>query len=103
VESCEGDEYLLTITFLDAEPAGDEARVDIVLVHLNEDGSSEELHLEGDLSDARSLASTLESEGGCVVVEIAPLEEEVPGEGEEAPGAGEEVAEPAESLEPVTP
>lgn len=108
-ESCEGDEYLLTITLLDEEMVGDESPVDIVLARLNEDGTTgDELHLEGDLSDARSLASTLGSEGSCVKVEIAQPEgeesgEEVPGASEEAPESGEEGAEPAESPVPSSP
>ncbi len=108
-ESCEGDEYLLTITLLDEEPVGDESPVDIVLARLNEDGTTgDELQLEGDLSDARALASTLEAEGNCVQVEIAQPEEEeggeeVPGASEEAPESGEEVAEPAESPVPSSP
>jgi hypothetical protein len=108
-ESCEGDEYLLTITLLDEETVGDESPVDIVLARLNEDGTTgDELHLEGDLNDARSLASTLGSEGSCVKVEIAQPEaeesgEEIPGAGEEAPEPGEEVAEPAESSVPSSP
>ncbi len=110
-EGCEGDEYLLTITFLEEEPAGGESPVEIVLKRLNEDGSTDELRLEGDLSDARSLASTLEAEGSCVVIEIAAPgeeeseeEEETPGEAEEeTPGTGEEAIEPGESPEPVSP
>lgn len=107
-ESCEGDEYLLTITFLDEESTVEEAPIEIVLERLNEDGTTDELQLEGDLGDARALASTLEAEGNCVTIEIAQPEEEgteeVPGEpgaSEEVPGSGEEVAEPAES--PVAP
>jgi len=109
--SCEGDEYLLTISFLEEEPAEGESPVEIVLKRLNEDGSADELRLEGDLGDARSLASALEAEGSCVVIEIAPPGEEeseeegeTPGEAEEEVlGAGEEIAEPAESPEPASP
>ncbi|HEU4736580.1 MAG TPA: hypothetical protein VFS48_06105 [Solirubrobacterales bacterium] len=107
-ESCEGDEYVLTITFLDEGSETGEASLDIVLERLNEEGTTDELRLEGDLDDARSLVSTLESEGNCVVVEIAPPEEgegeeEAPGEDYEVPDASEEVPEPAESLAPVSP
>jgi hypothetical protein len=108
-ESCEGDEYVLTVTFLDEESVAGETPVEIVLTRLNQDGSSDELHLEGDLDDARSLASTLSSEGNCVVVEVAPPEEEeeeeeeAPGEGEEEAGPSEEVTEPAASPDPVSP
>lgn len=104
-ENCEGDEYLLTITLLEEDPVGDESPVDIVLERLNEDGSSDELHLEGDLSDARSLAATLEADGNCVDVEIVQFED---GGGEEeveaeVPGTSEETAEPAESPVLVSP
>lgn len=108
-ESCEGDEYVITITFLDEESTVEEAPVDIVLTRLNEDGSTDELQLEGDLSDAHALASTLEAEGNCVKVEIAqPAEEEsaeeVPGASEEeVPESGEEAAEPEEPPVPVSP
>ncbi len=106
LESCEGDEYVITITFLDEESTVEEAPVDIVLERFNEDGSTDELQLEGDLSDVRALASTLEAEGSCVKVEIAQPEEEGaegPGESEEVPGSGEEVVEPAEVPVPASP
>jgi hypothetical protein len=99
---------VITVTFLDEELTVDEAPVEIVLERLNEDGSTDELQLEGDLGDARALASTLEAEGNCVKVEIAQPEgeegvEEVPGASEEAPESGEEVTEPAESPVPSSP
>jgi hypothetical protein len=110
LEGCEGDEYVITITFLDEESTVEEAPVDIVLAQINEDGSTDELQLEGDLGDARALASTLEAEGNCVTVEIAQPEgegaeeeAEVPGASEEAPAPGEEVVEPAESPVPSSP
>jgi hypothetical protein len=104
-ESCEGDEYLVTVTFLDEEfeePAGEEAPVEILLQHFNEDGSVEdELTLEGVFADARSLVLKLSAEGVCVEVEIARPDE---GEGEEeAPEVGEEEAVPAELPEPASP
>jgi hypothetical protein len=102
-ESCEGDEYLLTITFLDEESTVEDAPVEIELTHFNEDGTTDELSLEGDLSDARALASTLSSEGNCVAIEIAQPEEEEEESAEEVPGTGEEVTAPAESLEPDSP
>jgi hypothetical protein len=104
-ESCAGDEYLVTVTFLEEEePIGEESAVEIVLQRLNEDGSvDDELRLEGDLNDARSLVLKLHSEGSCVEVVIAQPEEEEGEEAEEVPEAGEEVAEPAESLEPASP
>ena len=101
-ESCEGDEYLVTVTFLDEEPVGEESPVEILLQRFNEDGSVDELELEGDLNDARSLVLKLSSERGCVEVEIVQPGEE----GEEAPEAGEEGEEeagPAELSEPVSP
>ena len=110
LESCEGDAYVITATFLDEGSTADEAPVDIMLERLNEDGSTDELQLEGDLGDARALASTLEAEGNCVKLEIAQPEEkgaeeeaEVPGASEEVPQSGEEVAEPEESPVPISP
>ncbi len=111
LESCEGDEYVITITFLDEEstaPTVEEASVEIVLKRLNEDGTTDELQLEGDLSDARALASTLEGEGNCVTIEITRPEgeegaEEAPGTSEEVLGSGEEVVEPAEVPVPASP
>ena len=107
-ESCEGGEYTITVTFLDEESTVEEAPVEIVLERLNEDGSTDELQLEGDLSDVHALASTLEAEGSCVKVEIAQPEaeegaEEIPGTSEEASESGEEATEPAESPVPASP
>jgi len=112
-ESCDGDEYVITVTFLEDEstaPTVEEAPVEIVLTRLNGDGSTDELRLEGDLGDARALASTFEEEESCVAVEITQLENEgaeegaeKPGAGEEAPESSEEVAEPAEVPVPVSP
>ena len=100
-ESCEGDEYVIAITFLDGESTAEEAPVDIALERLNEDGSIDELQLEGDLDDAHALVSTLEAEGNCVKVQIVQPES---GESlEEVPGAGEEAVEPAESPVPDSP
>jgi len=105
VESCEGDEYVIAVTFLDEESTVEEAPVEIVLTKLNEDGTTDELQLEGDLSDVRALASTLEAEGNCVTVEIAQPEgeessEEVSEAGEEASEPEDEVTVPAESASP---
>ncbi len=109
-EGCEGDEYLVTVTFLGEEPVDEEvldeeAPVEILLQQLNEDGSvEEELTLEGVLSDARRLALKLSSEGNCVEVEIAQPDEAGEEEAEEVPEAGdEEVPEPAELPVPVSP
>lgn len=107
-ESCDSNEYLITVTFLEEEAIGEESAVEIVLQHLDEDGNvDDELRLEGDLNDARSLVLKLSSEGSCVEVEIAQPDEEGEGEEgdgeEEAPEAGEEEAGSAELPEPVSP
>jgi len=68
LESCEGDEYVITIV-LSPEAAEEEQSVEIVLTKFSEDGSAEELRLEGDLLDAQSLALQLSSEGNCVYLE----------------------------------
>jgi hypothetical protein len=117
LESCEGDEYVIAITFLDEESTPEDAPVDIVLKRLNDDGTTDELQFEGDLSDARALASTLEGEGNCVKVEAAQPEEESPeddpgaheeapgepGPSEEVPAPVEEAVAPAESSVPSSP
>jgi hypothetical protein len=109
-EGCEGDEYGIRVTFLDGESTEEEAPVEIVLTKINEDGTTDELQLEGDLSDVHALASTLEAEGNCVKVEIAQPEgegaeeeAEVPESREEAPESGEGAVEPAEALVPISP
>ncbi len=108
-QSCEGDEYLITITFLDEESTVEEARVAIVLERLNEDGTTDELQLEGDLSDARSLAAMLSSEGNCVRLEVvAPEEEGVPSDGTSqavvpSEGTPTSSAAPAASAAPASP
>ena len=81
IESCEGDEYLITIALAPATEEGEEASVEIVLKKFSEDGSVEELRLEGDLLDAQSLALQLTSEGNCVLLEAAAPEGESPSEG----------------------
>jgi hypothetical protein len=77
-ESCVGDEYVITISFVGEEPTSEESPVEILLQRFNDDGSVDELELEGDLLDARGLVVKLSSEGNCVQVEIAPF-----GSGEE--------------------
>jgi hypothetical protein len=101
---------VIAVTFLDEGATVEEAPVEIVLTKLNEDGTTDELQLEGDLSDAHALASTLEAEGNCVRVEIAQPEEEgaeeeveEPGVSEGVPDSGEEVTEPAGSPVPASP
>ena len=54
-QSCEGDEYVITIA-PSTEAGGEEQSLEIVLTKFNEDGSTEELRLEGDLLDAQCLA-----------------------------------------------
>lgn len=83
IESCDGDEYVITIVIDPEVPVGEEGQVEIVLKRFNADGTSDELTLEGDVLDAQNLALQLSSEGNCVVVEAAPPEEE-DGEGETA-------------------
>ncbi len=75
-ESCEGDEYRITVTFLDEESTVEEAPVEIVLERIGADGSSDTIELEGDLEDARSLVLHLSSEGNCVRLEVVAPEEE---------------------------
>ena len=117
IESCEGDEYVITVSFLDEESTVEEAPVEIVLTRINEDGTTDELQLEGDLGDVHALASTLEAEGNCVTVEIAQPEGEgaeeeakepgasgeAPESGEETPESAEGAVEPAEALVPSSP
>ncbi len=82
LESCEGDEYVIAIVLSPDGAEGEEASVEIVLQRFNEDGSIDELVLEGSLLDARSLALQLSSEGNCVYLEAgAPAGEEVPSDG----------------------
>jgi hypothetical protein len=75
LESCEGDEYVITVKFLDEESTVEEAPVEIVLTKLNKDGSTEELRLEGDLLDAQALTLQLTSEGNCVRLETGTATE----------------------------
>lgn len=73
-EGCEGDEYVLTISFTGEEPSGGESPVEILLQRLEDDGSVDELELEGDLFDAQALLAQLTSEGNCVEVVIVSAE-----------------------------
>jgi hypothetical protein len=101
---CEGDEYVITVTFEEAEAEEVDyelAEADILLQRLEADGSTTDLHLQGDLTDVRSLVATLVSEGNCVQVEIQPLPATDPAE--EAPDAGAEAAEPGDLPEFVLP
>jgi hypothetical protein len=81
LESCDGDEYVITIV-IDPETAEDvEAEVEIVLKRVSADGTVEELTLEGDVLDAQRLALQLSSEGNCVVLEAAAPGEEASPDG----------------------
>jgi hypothetical protein len=86
-EACEGDEFVLTLSPLGEESSSGESPLKILLQHLNEDGSVDELELEGDLLDAQALLAELTAEGNCVEVELAPREP----------------AEPAPPVSPVAP
>ncbi len=72
---CEGDEYTITAVFLGEGEGGEGPRLEIILRRQGSDGSSEELHLEGDLADVQSLVVKLTGEGGCVSVEIQSSED----------------------------
>lgn len=75
-QSCEGDEYLITVTFASPEAELEDSPVSILLQRIASDGSESELELEGDLSDARALIDLLSSEeGNCVQVEYLPFDE----------------------------
>jgi hypothetical protein len=93
LESCDGDEYVITIVLTPESEEGEEASVEIVLQRLNEDGSVDELRLEGDMLDAESLAVQLSAEGNCVVVEAAEPEE---ADGDDAADAVPAVEAPVE-------
>lgn len=82
LESCEGDEYVITIALSPEGAEGEEASVEIVLQRFNADGSVDELQLEGSILDARSLALQLSSEGNCVLLEAGTAA------GEDAPSDG---------------
>ncbi|HEV7400540.1 MAG TPA: hypothetical protein VGN84_09770 [Solirubrobacterales bacterium] len=102
--SCEGDEYVITVTFEEVE--GEEIdyendQADIVVQQLEADGSETEVQLRGDLNDVRSLVATLVSEGGCVHVDIVPQPET--DSIEEPSGATAGAAEPDAIPEPVLP
>ncbi len=82
LESCDGDEYVITIVLVPAAEEGEEASVEIVLQRFAQDGSTDELQLEGSLLDAEALALQLSSEGNCVYLEAdASMEEETPSDG----------------------
>jgi hypothetical protein len=102
--SCEGDEYLITVIFEEAEVEEEgygEAEADILIQSLGADGSEAEAQLRGDLNDVRELVATLVSGGDCVQVDVQPL----PGADPvvEASSAAAEVAEAGGSPGPVLP
>jgi hypothetical protein len=95
-QGCEGDEYLITVTFEEAEGEDadyEEAEAEIVVQRLEADGSATEVQLRGDLTDVRDLVATLVSEGNCVRVDVVPPEgapaEGIPGTGGDAVEAGD--------------
>jgi hypothetical protein len=86
---------------LSAEAAeGEEQSVEIVLTKINEDGSAEELRLEGDLLDARSLALQLSSEGNCVVLEAGTAREDGSPSGETSPAVVSPEGDPSSLADP---
>lgn len=103
--SCEADEYVITVTFDEAE--GEEvdyerAEADVLVKRLEADGSTTEVALRGDLTDVRNLVVTLVSEGNCVQVDVVPPEgESEPAEG--APEAAPDVAAPGAVAESALP
>lgn len=92
LESCDGDEYVITI-LLAPETEEGEASVEIILKRVSADGTVDELTLEGDVLDAQRLALKLSSEGNCVVIEAAEPEET---DGDEATDADPTEEAPAE-------
>lgn len=88
---CEGDEYTITLTVKGEETAEEPPLLEILLARRGQDGSSDELLLEGSLADARSLIGQLLAEGSCVEVELIPAPGEVaaPEMSEVVPGADE--------------
>lgn len=87
-ESCDGDEYVVTITLDAGEGTGEPSLVDILVQQLDSESG---LHLEGDLDDVRELVSMLIEEGNCVRVEVKLLSEGDPTQApaEIDPDAGE--------------
>jgi hypothetical protein len=103
-QSCEGDEYLITVTFEEAEveEAGyGQAEADIVVQRLGVDGSETEVQLRGDLTDVRDLVATLVAEGNCVQVDVQPLPETDPAE--DASESGDDVVEFGDVVESALP
>lgn len=99
-KSCEGDEYLVTIT-LDVGEVGEQSAADILIQRLEGDLVESELRLEGDLEDVRDLVGMLVEEGNCVRVEVDLLPEGDPTQG--APETDTDAGELGETSETVVP
>lgn len=72
--ACEGDEYVVTLSFESLETAEEESGTEILVQQVADD--EHEFHLEGTLSDAHALIDLLVSEGNCVRVVEPPGDEE---------------------------
>jgi len=72
-ETCEGDEYEVTVRVLSETDESGEVKVEIVIRRVG-DEEEEEVRLEGGLADVRELLDLIASEGDCVTVvfESAP-------------------------------
>jgi hypothetical protein len=70
--TCEGDEYIVTLSYESLETAEEELGTEILVQRLAGDDDESEFHLEGTLSDARALIDLLVSEGNCVQVVEPP-------------------------------
>jgi hypothetical protein len=101
-QSCAAGEYVITVTFEEAEGEAVDyelAEADILVRGLGADGSETEVTLRGDLTDVRSLVTTLLSEGNCVQVNVVPPEG---GPAEDLSEAGPDAA-PGDVAEPALP
>lgn len=78
--ACEGDEYIVTLSFESLETAEEESGTEILVQRLAGDDDESEFHLEGTLSDAHALIDLLASEGNCVQVVELPGDEEAAAE-----------------------
>jgi hypothetical protein len=71
-ESCEGDEYVITVGAETDTSEGESAQFEIVVRRIGADGSESEFELEGDLSAVDALAELLTAEGNCVQTVFEP-------------------------------
>jgi hypothetical protein len=94
-QGCEGDEYVVSVSFESLETAEEESGTEILVQRLDGDGGESEFHLQGDLGDARALIGLLVAEGNCVEVEVEP-----PENGEPTPAASQLGIDPAELAPP---